>query len=719
MDITLYISRFLYRSRHQLIFGTLIVTALVAYFSQFMEKKYTVTTSIYTGITSNTGLDEETKPDWQAVNNTYDNLVNLTKSRGTLENVSLKLLALNLTQGNPEIDNLYITADNYKKLTASIPEEIINLIDTASLDNTINRFKEYKNSDSRNYLHELLNGGAAFYSYAALSSIIIRRQGNSDLIEIAYTSSDPGITWNTVKLVSEEMKYSYDNLKYKTANDIVKYYEQELNKLRTKLNQQENDLTDYNVQNSVINYTEQTKSIANSFADFENRYEETQRSYESSTKIINELEKYMEVRTKLVKTNEEFINALEDVSRISGKITEIETFTSENALNKDTELTRYQDQLKDVEKRIALLTDKINSYKESKEGVAIDGLVQEWLSQTLIQVKSKADLEILNKRKHDFEEQYKNYSPIGTKINQQEREINVTEQSYLQVLHALNMAKMKQVNLQLTSSNLTTISEAAYPLFSDKGKRMFLVIAAFIGSLIFIIALNLVIELLDRTLRDAERAKRLTGMNILGAFNGRNSQLKYRGFVKTCNRISAAYACNRLAPYLQKNKTLYINILSIEEREGKTFVAKYFQERWEELGFQVRYIRIGEEINIESSLFTTENIEEYIKAESQPDIVLIEYPSIQGNSVPPHLLSSSQVNILIANVRRVWKNSDKEFVSYLREITKNTSLYLYLNNASREAVEDFTGQLPPQTSMRSFTNRMMYMGLTATNSAIK
>ena len=59
----------------------------------------------------------------------------------------------------------------------------------------------------------------------------------------------------------------------------------------------------------------------------------------------------------------------QDVSRISGKITEIETFTSENALNKDTELTRYQDQLKDVEKRIALLTDKINSYKEGVKNV--------------------------------------------------------------------------------------------------------------------------------------------------------------------------------------------------------------------------------------------------------------------------------------------------------------------------------------------------------------
>ena len=108
------------------------------------------------------------------MNNTYDNLVNLTKSRGTLENVSLKLLALNLMHGDPEIDNLYITANNYKKLIASVPEEILLLVDTTSLDKTVNLFKEYKYSDSRNYLHELFNGSSAFYSYNALSSIIIR-----------------------------------------------------------------------------------------------------------------------------------------------------------------------------------------------------------------------------------------------------------------------------------------------------------------------------------------------------------------------------------------------------------------------------------------------------------------------------------------------------------------------------------------------------------------
>lgn len=719
MDITLYISRFIYRIRHQLVFGTLIITALVAYFSQFLEKKYTVTTSIYTGITSNTGLNDETRPDWQAVNNTYDNLVNLTKSRGTLENVSLKLLALNLMHGDPEIDNLYITANNYKKLIASVPEEILHLVDTASLDKTVNLFKEYKYSDSRNYLHELFNGSSAFYSYNALSSIIIRRQGNSDLIEIAYTSTDPGITWNTVKLVSEELKYSYNNLRYQTANDIVKYYEEELKKLRVQLNKQENELTDYNVKNSVINYIEQTKAIAHSFADFENRYEETRRNYESSSSIIKNLEQYMDIRTKLVKSNEEFINTLAEVSRISGKITEIETFTSDEMLSKDQELVKYREELRDAEKKIGLITNNINSYKESKEGLAIEGLVQEWLNQTLIQAKAQADLKVLNERKNDFADQYKNYSPIGTRINQQEREIHVTEQSYLEVLHALNMAKMKQKNLQLTSSNLNTISDASYPLFSDKGKRFLLVIAAFIGSIIFIIGLNLVIELLDRTLRDAERARRLTGMNILGAFTGRNSQLKYCGFVKTCNRISAAYACNRLTPYIKKGDTLCINILSLEEKEGKTFISRYFQESWEELGFNVKYLRVGQDIPIDASLFMAEHIDKHIQLESRPDILIVEYPSIQQYGVPSHLLGSSQVNLLVANACRVWKNSDTELVKYLRDITEGTALYLYLNNATREAVEDFTGQLPPQTSMRSFANRMMYMGLTATNTAVK
>ena len=52
-------------------------------------------------------------------------------------------------------------------------------------------------------------------------------------------------------------------------------------------------------------------------------------------------------------------------------------------------------------------------------------------------------------------------------------------------------------------------------------------------------------------------------------------------------------------------------------------------------------------------------------------------------------------------------------------MARHSLLYIYLNNASREAVEDFTGQLPPISSMKTISNQMMYMGLTARDAAVK
>ena len=72
MNITLYIIRFLYRIRYQLIFGSVIVTGLVIYFSRFIPKTYTVKTTIYTGIVTDTGLNSDQQPtNWKSVENMW------------------------------------------------------------------------------------------------------------------------------------------------------------------------------------------------------------------------------------------------------------------------------------------------------------------------------------------------------------------------------------------------------------------------------------------------------------------------------------------------------------------------------------------------------------------------------------------------------------------------------------------------------------------------
>lgn len=720
MDITLYISRFLYRIRYQIIFGSLIVTGLVIYFTQFMPKTYTVNTSIYTGIASSSGLNSEDKPTWLELNSTFDNLINLTKAKGTLEKVSVRLFALNMIHGDPLVDNMYIQAENFRKLQKMVPSHVEKLIDKNSLEKTIQNLNEYREDEPKNFLFTLFNGPTPFYSYEALKNVTVKRIGSSDVIDISFRSSDPGIAMHTVRLINEELTNVYDQIRYKTANDVIDYYEEQLDTLHGDLNKLEDALTTYNTEHGVINYSEQTKAIAMSYRDYEDRYEQVMREYESSSSLIEQLEKRMDTRSKLLKTKEEFMKVLNDISSINGKITEIEIFNSKDVKNTDKRLDQYKEDLRKAEQKIATLSSKMDEYQLSKEGVAIESMVNEWLAAMIQNAKAKAQLKVLDDRKKTYLEQYKTFSPIGTQLNRKEREIRVTEQSYLGTLQALNQAKLAQKNIQLTSATLTPIAAPTFPLNSDRSKRSLLILAAFFGSIIFIVGLNLIIELLDRTLRDAERTKRITGVPVLGAFTG-NTQLRYRGFIKACNRTSAAYVCNRLNQYLHPSKTMYVNLLSMEEGEGKSFVASYLLEQWNDLGLKVKYLKAGRDFSVDVLYLHATDLESFFHSDDKKcyDIILVEHLAIQKSTLSSALLRKATVNLLITNACRVWKNSDVELVKYLKEITVFTPFFIYLNNATREVVEDFTGQLPPYRASQTFMKRMVYMGFTAKSSAVK
>lgn len=717
MNITLYIIRFLYRIRYQLIFGTAIVTGLVIYFSRFIPKTYTVKATIYTGIVSDTGLNSDQQPaNWKSVENMFDNLVKLTQEKGIQKNIAIKLLAINLVHGDLDQDNVYIRAKNYQALIKIIPEDLLHLVDKTSEEKTIDNFMKYMKNDPENFLYGLLNGDGPFYSYNKLSSLEAKRLGNSDLIEISYQTTDPGITLNTIKFIYNELRAAYEDIRYKTTNDIVAYYEKELKRQQTKLSSLEDKLVNYNIENSIINYSEQTKAIANSYSNFENRYEATRRDYESADKVVQEMEQYMDIRSKLVKTNDDFIKVLNEISTINGKITEIETFSSEEMQAKNTELQEYKEQLKNAEQKIASLTTMINSYKESKEGIAINGLVDEWLKQTIVKTKAKAELDVLDQRREVYNEQYKIYSPIGTQIDRQQREIKVLEQSYLQMLHALNMAKMKQKDIQLTSATLRLISEPTFPILSDKSKRLLLVMASFFGSILFIIGFNLLIELLDRTLRDADRAKRLTGLPVLAAFTG-HINLKYRGFTKASNRVVAAYCCNQLNVFLQLGRTSIINLISFGEQEGKSFIASYLQEYWEDLGFSVKIISYDKDFNSQSMVYAQANsifhIYEPPYGQENPDILIVIYPPLRDYPISTALLQEAQVNLLVADACRVWTTSDTQLLEHFKKQVKDKPLYLLLNRTEREFVEDFTGQLPPYSGLKNLVFRLNQFGITA------
>ena len=197
-------------------------------------------------------------------------------------------------------------------------------------------------------------------------------------------------------------------------------------------------------------------------------------------------------------------------------------------------------------------------------------MITEWLSALVNEARAKAELEVLKRRQQDIFDQYSQMSPVGTQVNRKERAISIAEDNYRTQLKGLADANLRLKNIEMSTSNLQTVAPPAYPLTDNGRKRLIYVLIAFIGSFVFITTYFLIIELLDRTLRDPYRSTRLTGLPVIAAFNG-ISNLKYRGFLKACNRIAAAYSCHRLNRYMKAGQPTIINLLSINPREGKSF----------------------------------------------------------------------------------------------------------------------------------------------------
>ena len=674
MDILLFISQFLYRIRYWLLWGTLFVTGLVIYFTQFLPYSYTVKSSLYAGITSSTSLDGAAV-NFSVVAATFDNLVNIAKSRGTLEKVSLRLLASSYTHGEEWKDNQYIQAKHYRQLLQITPKEVMELIDRKDESKTLANLTAYKKNDHNNFIYSVFNRTIAFYSMAALDRVELKRIGNSDILDISYTSADPGLTQLTVAFLIEELINAYEILRFKSTNDVIAYFEEQVRLAKVRLSEEEDNLMHYNVQERIINYGEETKALAATRYQVDDRLEAAKRTYEGAVALRKMLDEKMDVRAQIIRNNTNLLQELDKVSNLNQSIMEKEIFISDKSKSKSEELQKEKTELRQAEDRISSISDNLNEFAFTKEGVGIENMINEWLIALVNEARAQAEMKVLESRQQDIFDQYSHMSPVGTQVNRKERAIDIAEDNYRTQLSGLASANLRLKNIEMSTSNLQTVAPPSYPLTDNGRNRLMYILAAFFGSMIFIILYFLLIEVLDHTLRDPYRSKRLSGLPVIAAFNG-ISNLKYRGFLKACNRLAAAYCCNRLNKYMKVGEPTVINLLSINSREGKSFLAKYFIRHWESEGLRVRLVTHDYDFESNGKQYVqAQQLSDFWmlnEAEKTPDIILVEYPSIKDSSIPLPVLQKADVNLLIANACRLWRDSDNTCLLYTSPSPRDT-----------------------------------------------
>ncbi|SDH63930.1 GumC family protein [Bacteroides ovatus] len=720
MNFIISIIRTLFRHRWLILVGTAIFTLLVFYYTRHMQGGYDVKATLYTGVASGYNLESDKRTDWATVQNSMDNLISIIQAESTLKRVSLRLFARILIQGNPEKENDGITASSYNYTYNHLKNspngnEILKLIDKSSEDKTVANLEKYMRPHKDNYIYGLFYYVHPYYSYNALKNIKVQRRLTSDLLDISYSSGDPGIAYNTVSILMHEFVEEYRRIRYGETDKVIKYFEEELARIGKQLRLEEEDLTKYNVEKRVINYIDETKEIAAINKEYELREQDALFAFNSTKSVLEELEKHMDSNAKQVLKNMEFVSKIKEASNITGKISEAEAISSSEIKDIST-LNNNKKRLSELKQELNELTDAYVSHKYTKEGASRTNIIDQWLEQTLLHEKAKAELQIVQNSRQELNDRYVFFAPVGTTIRQKERSINFTERNYLTILQSYNEALLRKKNLEMTSATLKVLNEPTYPISSNSTNRKQIVIAACVASFLIIVAFLLLIEMLDRTLRDASRTKRVTGFKVIGAVPNTKSS-RYGGLTKTYVQLSIKELSNSLLRFLTKRRSsgvFIINLFSTSENSGEeelgNLICGYMQSRM----LNTRFITYEQDFNTDSTQYLlAKNITDFYTLQGE-DILIVAYPPLSKSNIPSALLHDANANVLVAPANRGWKTIDKQLCEQLMAQLDqaNVPLRICLTHAEREAVEDFTGQLPPHTLMRRIGYRFSQLSLT-------
>ncbi len=691
-----------------------LIAVLVYFFTAKLPKEYVSGASVYTGIASgfnlaNTGEGAGSTFDYFAINNAFDNLMVTIRSRQTLEEVAVKLLAKHLMLQEPELSTM--GAEGFDVLAKQIPHDERNALIGKNEAETAEKIMKELHSSGDNIIAQLINNNKGFYSIEVINAnLTVERKQASDFVDLSFKSNDPGVAVWTVKFLSETFISKFKYLKGSETINVVKWFEARLKEAAADLNNSENKLKDFGVRNKIINYNEQTKFLAEEKETNETDYYKELSNYEASKKAIARLEDKLESREILLKNNAQLNKLRKQLGEANEQLERAKIYG-----NPTNAVAALLNKVNSLKKEIQLYVLASYSLNTTIESVPQDNMLNKWLNETLAADESEARLKVHVDRRKEFDRQYTEFSPLGMQMSRLEREIDVAEKQYLEILHGLHLAKLRQQNIEMSNS-LQVMDSPSFPTKPLPSRRLLLIIVSFLAGFFLLLTYFVARELLDSSIKDTAKAEELTGLKLFSALPITND-----------GDLSSARLENTLLDYAVSNLKIelenspeslnnyLITIISNREQEGKTYAANKLAEKLYSLDYSVLFITNDERVDdvetedrrfrairydVTSKLFSAKSeqslLPEFSRVNKEAyNFIILEVPAISVNAIPNQLIKNSKLSLLMLDSRRAWASSDNYMLNLFQKATNNTNkIMLWLNYVAPENLVSIVGEAP-------------------------
>ncbi|MCX6222729.1 MAG: LysM peptidoglycan-binding domain-containing protein [Bacteroidia bacterium] len=469
----------------------------------------------------------------------------------------------------------------------SYPESV----NQSAYERTVSNLTKLMLQNDTNFVYKLLNYVHPHYSIDAISSIRIWRIANSDLVQLKYETDEPGICQQTLLIFTEVCIKNYKNIKKNRSDDVVRYFDFQLKQAGYQLKVAEDKLLKFNTDNNIINFNEQSKTVALKKEDLDVLYNNNRIRLAGVQAAIQSLEEKLGNQHQILLNNSNIIEKRNQLVDLNYKIASAETVGMGETIDqkKLVDMKARANKLKDD---ITQAVNQLYSSNNSPDGIPISKLLNDWINNVIEAENIKAGMKVLSQRMKEFQKQYDVYVPAGSNIKKIEREISVSEQQYLDILRSLNLARLKMQDNELASI-IKTVDPPYYPLNPVPTKRKLMVIAAAMLGFMIVLVNIFVLEFFDNTLKNPARVSRLLKLPFLAVFPKILLKVKGINYPYITNRM-LEIAIQNIELFLKKShiekQTKTILIFSTINEEGKTVIAGNLAQKLKMQGEKIFYL---------------------------------------------------------------------------------------------------------------------------------
>jgi len=690
----------------------LLCAVTVFFLTKNAKQKYSSSTSLYTGVASGYSITstEDERLDYFAVNNAFDNLVASAKSRETIEEVALHLLAEHLLVTKP--DPQVLGTEGFIALKKLVGSRLIaKARSIGNADDVYSYLHAVYSSKADNEIAQILTVPGSFYNIDDLkSNIVVTRLNTSDILEVDYTCSDPAVCQRVLELHTQVFTYNYNHLKSDQTASAVEYFEKKLAEVRDTLRSSEDNLNKFGKDNRIINYYEQTRYMAQSKDEVDKEVYAQEMIQSGCKNALALIEKRLSNREKQIINSASIINLRERLSDINTDVERARLYANPE---KVAEFTAKQTQLEDS---IKTVSNQYMSLNYSIESVPRTSLLQQWIDNAVAYDKATAGLAVLQNQKKDYLNEFDEFAPLGSSLKRLDRQVDINEQEFLAILHGLNLARLRQSNLSL-NSNIVIQDKPYFPLKPEKSTRMLLIIVAVLVG--FIAGGSVVIgrEMMDSSIRSPERAKKIIGLRVAGVspVSALDKTLAYK---EKLRGLLAGQMVSNLLPFItvpiEEKGSAMLSLISLRNDLYKSADLKMLNELLSAIFRDVCWVVPGQYIKVFAAAIPMSGLVAYSPSISQLnyktaaeiagrdlskfELVIYVSPCLSECSIPAAMVHLAALNLVAIGANETWLSADKEALTKVEAVAAGAPLHTWLTNTEETNLEGIIGEIPKKRS---------------------